>query len=325
MLSGPPSSRKVSLVHDTTEAALVQRVRSVLLAQPGRPMTTSELKLRLRASGGFVPGLVSLLRTHADVFDVEGGTVQLVEDAGASRLGSSASGAAASSAESEEASSGGGREPADGDDDVEDESNEAVGTMSARAPAAMPVRLHALGLPSAITTAGGGDSSGTPVSTPLASIREVILLDLDNRALLAFEAAARRALAADAEESVLVLAFCSTHHNPRLPRPTADALVRLAEQGRLRVLTPLRDRPNAADFVLTFWVGWLHACTHPDCRFVLVSEDVSLDQTVCDLLKGQGRAVSTLEGLGHQTLPPAAPRERTANDEDANGGTGRGR
>ena len=57
VLSGPPSSRKVSLVRDTTEAALVQRVRSVLLAQPGRPVTTSELKLRLRASGGFVPGL----------------------------------------------------------------------------------------------------------------------------------------------------------------------------------------------------------------------------------------------------------------------------
>ena len=233
-LSGPPSNRKVGLASaDASAEALVSRVRSVLLEHSG-PMTTSELRLRLRAAGGFVPGLSSLLRANDEIFAIDSGAVSLVDaatDAGAAAAG-----------------------------------------------AATPVRLQSLALPVSID----------PTAMRLAAVREVILLDLDNRALLALEAAARHAMAAD---DVLVLAFCSTLHNPRLPRPTADDMAELAERGRLRQLTPTRDCANAADFLLSFWVGWLHAHLGADARFVLRSEDAALQQTLGDLLKSQDREV----------------------------------
>ena len=57
-------------------------------------------------------------------------------------------------------------------------------------------------------------------------------------------------------------------------------------------LVGVRDCANGADFVLSFWVGWLHARCAADARFVLVSEDSSLQQTLSDLLTGPGgRAV----------------------------------
>ena len=282
VLSGPPSGRKVGLVEDTTEMALVERVRAVLIEQGG-PITTSELRVRLRAAGGFVPGLVSLLRAHESIFLVESGTVSLVHLPESTRKAS----------------------------------DYAVGSSpgNSSSGAALPVRLQSLALPSFITHPTGADADNahggggdTVAAVQLAAVREVILLDLDNRAMLALEAAAQRALAADNGDEVLVLAFCSTHHNPRIPRLTADALSDLAGHGRLRLLTPQRDRANAADFVLAFWVGWLHANAHADARFVLVSADVSLEQTVGDILKGQGREVlSTLQLRdGGKLLPEQA-------------------
>ena len=55
--------------------------------------------------------------------------------------------------------------------------------------------------------------------------------------------------------------------------------------------TPSRDRANAADFVMSFWVGWLHARAADGSRFVLYSEDASLEQTLSDLLRGGERAM----------------------------------
>ena len=239
-LSGPPSGRKVGLTGENTEALMLERVKEVLLKSG--PMTTSELRLRLRAERRFVPGLSAMLRAHKDTFALEDGAVRLIDaDASAS--------------------------PA------------VDGHGSPEAAAESLVRLLSLNLPRGIQ------------SVALEDVREVVLLDLDNKALLALEAAARRACTAD-DDGVLLLAFSSSSHNPRLPRPTADQLSTLAATGRCILLTPKRDCTNAADFVMAFWVGWLHANTRADTRFVLVSEDASLRQSVVDLLKDQGRTVS---------------------------------
>ena len=122
----------------------------------------------------------------------------------------------------------------------------------------------------------------------LDSVREVVLIDMDNQAALALERAASYAIRTS---EVLLLACCSSAYNPRVPRGLADELSELGAQGRMRLLTPARDCANAADFVLAFWVGFLHATLHDDARFVLISEDASLEQTVSDVLMGQSRAV----------------------------------
>mgnify|MGYP001292406894 CR=1 FL=1 len=49
-LSGPPNHRRVGLIADTTEIALVDRVRTVLHAH-GAPMSSAELRLRRELAG----------------------------------------------------------------------------------------------------------------------------------------------------------------------------------------------------------------------------------------------------------------------------------
>ena len=78
----------------------------------------------------------------------------------------------------------------------------------------------------------------------------------------------------------------------------AGELTALSDAGWLRLLTPVRDTANAADFVLAFWVGWLHGQLPPGARFALLSTDIHLDATVIDLLCSQGRdAVSNPDWL----------------------------
>lgn len=246
-LSGPPNNRKVSLLASTTESALLDTVR-VMLSTHG-PMTSAELRLRLREQRSSIPGLLSLLHQHSDEFSVSGAAVRLV---GQSAL--------------------------------------ELHPSTRGVPAPL-VRLHSLGLPT--TMLGVRSPSG---------IREVVLLDLDNRAF-ALETAACRAVARSeslndldgsdpsGEDAVLVLAFCASALNPRLSQRAASSLQALAGRGLLRLLSPERDGANAADFVLAFWAGWLHAQLPDDARFVLISTDADLEQTVSDVLSALGRHV----------------------------------
>jgi hypothetical protein len=212
-------------------------------------MKTAELKLRLRDERSRVPGLASFLRTHNSVFSVEAGVVRLLNDK------SNGHGVAAS--------------------------GDAHGTAAGDAlqQVATLTRLRTLSLPDALT-----DGELVPLDT----LREVIVLDLDNHAFVTLERAAQHAAAHD---GVLIVAGCSSAHNPRIPLAVAEQIQRLGAEGRLRLLSPARDCTNAADFVLAFWVGWLHAHAHEAARFVLVSEDASLEQTVAGVLSGQGRRV----------------------------------
>ena len=245
-LTGPPNSRMVGFAADTTEAALVERVSSVL-RQHGAPMSSVELRLRLSAERQKVPGLMTLLRSHSSVFDVEKGTVRLAAFDYSS--GSSSS------------SSGDGGSSGDGD-----------------APATL-TRLRALSLPGTMDV---------DALAPIDALQEVIVMDLDNQAFVALE---RAATYASSRDDVFLLCGCSSMHNPRVPQPIAEEMMRVADAGRLRLLSPVRDCANGADFVLAFWVGWLLARTPEATRFILVSEDASLEQTVADALKGQARDV----------------------------------
>ncbi len=118
--------------------------------------------------------------------------------------------------------------------------------------------------------------------------------------ILPLEAAACRAVArsessvldgADPSgaDAVLVLAFCARALNPRLSQRAAGSLQALAGRGLLRLLSPERDGANAADFVLAFWAGWLHAQLPDEARFVLISTDADLERTVSDVLSALGR------------------------------------
>ena len=151
-------------------------------------------------------------------------------------------------------------------------------------------RLLALDLPSSM--------SPNELPDP-ASVREVVLIDMDNNAF-ALEASVARAAAAGG--SVLVLTFSSTTHNPRITADTAARMTALAAAGRLRLLTPVRDATNAADFVLSFWVGWLHARLPLSSRIVLASSDIYLERTVVDVLRKEGR-----ETLANSEWLSAAP------------------
>ena len=248
-LTGPPNNRMVGFEADTTEAVLVKRVSSVL-RQHGAPMSSVELRLRLSAERQKVPGLMTLLRSHSSIFDVDKGTVRLVAFD-------------YSSSSSSNGGEGEGAGGASGDGDA----------------AATLTRLRALSLPG---------SMAEEALVPLDALHEVIVMDLDNQAFVALE---RAAAYASAREDVLILCGCSSAHNPRVPQPIAEEMVRVADAGRLRLLSPARDCANGADFVLAFWAGWLHARTPHDARFILVSEDASLEQTVADALKGQAREV----------------------------------
>ena len=87
----------------------------------------------------------------------------------------------------------------------------------------------------------------------------------------------------------------------------------LAAEGWLRLLRPLRDTKNAADFVMSFWVGWLHARLPAGAKFVLASTDVHLERTVVDLLRNEGReAVPNPEWLSATARAPPV-----GDDDDA--------
>lgn len=258
LLTGPRNNRKVSNLADTTEMAMLETVRTVLLRHG--PMTSAELRLRLREQRSAIPGLVSLLQRHGEEFHVHGGAVRLAEQLplpAAPAAGEAAAGSATSGID--------------------------AATLAASAPAPL-VRMHSLELPTSME----GVAS-------IELLSEVVLLDLDNQAF-ALEAAACQAAQAEAAD-VLVLAFCARAHNPRLPQSVASRLQELAGRGRLRLLRPDRDGANAADFVLAFWAGWLHARLPAAARFVLVSADSDLEHTVGDALAGLGRAIE-------RELPP---------------------
>lgn len=110
---------------------------------------------------------------------------------------------------------------------------EGAGPAVQLAAAANPPlqRLLALGIPSSMSPAELPDPS---------SVREVILIDMDNNAF-----ALERSVARAASGDVLVLSFSSTTHNPRLTAETAAHITTLAAAGRLRLLTPVRDAKNA--------------------------------------------------------------------------------
>ena len=244
-LSGPPSGRKVGLAAHATDAALVERIASLLRSQQA-PMSSAELRLRLRDERQRVPGLMALLRKHSSVFDVQDGAVRLV------------------GSNDESGDAGGAR----------DGEREGDGMV-----AASLTRLRALSLP---------DAMDEEQLAPLAALRDFFVIDLDNQAFVSLERATWHAAEHD---DTFILACCSSAHNPRLPQPMAEEMVRLADAGRLRLLSPARDCANAADFVLAFWVGWLHARACDQARFRIVTADSSLEQSVADLLKGRARTV----------------------------------
>ena len=142
------------------------------------------------------------------------------------------------------------------------------------------------------------DRMGGGALPPPSAVREVILVDLDNKAFMLEACAAYAARDGFDACGTLVLGFCATTHNPRLSAAAASELTALSDAGWLRLLTPVRDTANAADFVLAFWVGWLHGQLPPGARFALLSTDIHLDATVIDLLCSQGRdAVSNPDWL----------------------------
>lgn len=172
------------------------------------------------------------------------------------------------------------------------------GAVAAAAPSPPMRRLLALDIPSSMSP----DELPDP-----ASVREVVLIDMDNNAFALEPSVAR---AAEADGGVLVLAFSGTTHNPRVTADVATRMGTLAAAGRLRLLTPLRDAKNAADFVLSFWVGWLHARLPPDARFVLASTDIPLERSVVDVLRTEGReAVANPEWLSPSLVRPEAASE----------------
>ena len=68
----------------------------------------------------------------------------------------------------------------------------------------------------------------------------------------------------------------------------------------------VRDAPNAADFVLSFWVGWLHARLPLSSRIVLASADIHLERTVVDVLRQEGReTIANPDWLS--AIPSSAP------------------
>ena len=66
---------------------------------------------------------------------------------------------------------------------------------------------------------------GETALAPLSSLREFVVIDLDNQAFVALEAAAQYAAA---RSDVLILAGCSSAHNPRVPSQAADLMVQVA-------------------------------------------------------------------------------------------------
>ena len=174
--------------------------------------------------------------------------------------------------------------------------------LAAAARSSAPLRrLLSLGVPSSMSL------DELPAMT---SVREVVLIDMDNNAFALEPSVAK---AASGGAGVLVLAFSGTTHNPRITPAAAERMEALAAEGWLRLLRPLRDTKNAADFVMSFWVGWLHARLPAGAKFVLASTDVHLERTVVDLLRNEGReAVANPEWLSAMARAPPA-----GDDDDA--------
>ena len=232
-VSGRPSHRLVELRAQGKDAALVRHVVAAL-SEHDRPLSTAELRLRLRERRTYVPGLCKLLAAHNETFATSAGGVAL-------------RGAAAA---------------ADGD-----------GAATAAAAASL-VRLRSLGLEEATLAPFDGGAVGSAV-----------LIDLDNAAAALEDAVARAA----ADETALVLAFCSPSHNPRVAAAAADQMRALRDAGRLRLLVPEAAAKNAADFVMAFWAGRLHAALPHGAAIELVSSDGPLATTVGDALRADGR------------------------------------
>lgn len=167
----------------------------------------------------------------------------------------------------------------------------------AAGPAPAPlVRLRTLGL-----------ARGMDDLPPSDRIDEVIFCDMDNKASMLEPSAARASRRGpDDECRTLVLAFSATTHNPRVSAGAAAQMSDLARRGWLRLLSPAYDTKNAADFVLTFWMGWLHRELPKSATFVVVSTDIHLEGTALGLLKAEGRpcaAVARPDELRAPTLP----------------------
>ena len=116
------------------------------------------------------------------------------------------------------------------------------------------------------------------------AVGSAVLIDLDNAAAALEDAVARAA----ADETTLVLAFCSPSHNPRVAAAAADQMRALRDAGRLRLLVPEAAAKNAADFVMAFWAGRLHAALPHGAAIELVSSDGPLATTVGDTLRADG-------------------------------------
>lgn len=123
------------------------------------------------------------------------------------------------------------------------------------------------------------------------AVSQVIAIDMDNMAFVLERAVEH----AHARPNVIVLAFCGRTHNPRLSADGAERTLLLASAGRLRLVMPARDTKNAADFVMSFWLGWLHARAPAAAHFALVSTDIHLERTVADVLRREGRNVTVSE------------------------------
>ena len=232
-VSGRPSHRLVELRAQGKDAALVRHVVAAL-SEHDRPLSTAELRLRLRERRTYVPGLCKLLAAHNETFATSAGGVAL-------------RGAAAAA--------------------------DADGAATAAAAASL-VRLRSLGLEEATLAPFDGGAVGSAV-----------LIDLDNAAAALEDAVARAA----ADETALVLAFCSPSHNPRVAAAAADQMRALRDAGRLRLLVPEAAAKNAADFVMAFWAGRLHAALPHGAAIELVSSDGPLATTVGDALRRDGR------------------------------------
>lgn len=124
----------------------------------------------------------------------------------------------------------------------------------------------------------------------LEKIGEVLLLDLDCCAFALTPSVIHAWEALD--DNVLVLGFSTKTHDQKVTPEVGDRMEELAMRGRLRLFTPEKDVANAADFLLSFWVGWLHSRLSADAKFVIRTVDIHLDKTITDILKQQKRELS---------------------------------
>ena len=126
---------------------------------------------------------------------------------------------------------------------------------------------------------------------PPEDVTEVVIVDMDNKAFLLEPCAAYAARNGVASCSTLVIGFCATTHNPRISPDVADQIRTLSDKSWLKVMMPVRDTKNAADFVCSFWAGWLHSSLPRKARFTILSTDIHLERTLVDLLNSFGRQV----------------------------------